>query len=204
MIHTYAQINSGIVINFIVADDADEFNPDFTWVNVDGVVPYPAIGWAYDGVNFTKPGYPNDAYGNQVTFVSTGGFDYWSAADQVLKLPAGTAQNIAYLKIAILENLSMFQSAIKEFTISHYDFETRFQFFSIYNNAKINNLTNRAAYIEQIFTWTNSCIGYAANYVATVKALTNPATVASKTWDFSSLASSDPLINLLVAIGITN
>jgi hypothetical protein len=55
----YAQIKDGIIKNMIVLEDESIkhlFSEGFDhFVRVDELNPVPCIGWAYDGVFFTKP-----------------------------------------------------------------------------------------------------------------------------------------------------
>lgn len=55
----YAQITAGVVVNIIVLNDptlVSVFSAGFdAFVQVDQLVPYPAIGWTYDGTNFAPP-----------------------------------------------------------------------------------------------------------------------------------------------------
>lgn len=103
---------------------------------------------------------------------------------------------------AIQINLAKFQLAMQEFIESRYSTIVRMNFIGIYLNAVINNLSNRQAYIGPLFVWQNSIIEYASTYMATVRALTDSATIASTVWDFSALASSDPGLSPLTAIQI--
>lgn len=201
----YAKIKGTTIIDKIVANDGDYFDPAFSWKDITDYSPIPEIGWTTaDSINFVHPGLPDDVYHNSIAKVTAGGFDIYTAGSYVFKFPAGTNQNVAYLSMAIQQNLAQFQIEMATFVTSRYSLDTRFNFIALYTNAQANALTNRLAYISQIFTWSNSIITYASTYVASVKALTNPATVATTKWDFSAFIASDPLINPLSAIQISN
>lgn len=105
---------------------------------------------------------------------------------------------------AITKNIAMAQAAVQAFIDGQYSLETRFNLMAIYNLAVKNGLTNRAAYVDQLFTWAQSVVESAASYVTTVMAMTDAATVASTSPDFSSLIASDPKLTAVAAIAISN
>jgi hypothetical protein len=52
----YAQILNSVVVNTLLATTGlDVFDPTYVWVVITNVIPQPAIGWSYDGTNFTAP-----------------------------------------------------------------------------------------------------------------------------------------------------
>ena len=54
----YALINNGFVENVIVADSSFISLINSNWqhcVQIDSADPMPAIGWSYDGSNFSPP-----------------------------------------------------------------------------------------------------------------------------------------------------
>ena len=114
-----------------------------------------------------------------------------------------TAPTIS-VSVAIQKNLSQFQLALQAFISSRYVTDVRLNFIGMYENAILNNLTNRQAYIAQLFVWQNLIIEYAATYIATVKAMTDSNAILATTWDFSSLAAADPLLSPMAAIQINN
>lgn len=201
---TYAQISSGTVVNVIIADSGDYFDPAFTWVDVTSTTPQPQINWTYDGMTFTPPGLAVTAYGQQVTMTTDGVTDTYHVDGVNYPFSHGTLQAVAYLAITISVNLHRFQAALQSFVSARYSTDIRLNMHAIHTLAVNNSLTNRAAYIEQLFTWAQSIVTYATTYMGTVNALTNPTTVASTTWDFSSLASSDPLVTPQGALAISN
>jgi hypothetical protein len=49
----YAQVQTGSVINTVIANSTDMFNPSYIWVDVTSYNPIPSIGWTtIDNVNF--------------------------------------------------------------------------------------------------------------------------------------------------------
>lgn len=58
MDHIYALIQSGIVVNTIIADPSDPEDPSYLWVDITSVTPQPGIGWSYNGSTFTPPAAP--------------------------------------------------------------------------------------------------------------------------------------------------
>ena len=53
----YALIQSGVVVNTVVAEDGDAKDNAYPWVDVTNVDPRPSHNWTYDGNTFTDP-YP--------------------------------------------------------------------------------------------------------------------------------------------------
>ncbi len=111
---------------------------------------------------------------------------------------------VPVLSVAKAQNISSFRDAMQAFVDSRYPLDIRFNFIAIYINAQQNGLTNRMAYVSRIFPWMNATIAYAAQYVGSVQAGNDPATVVAKTWDFSTLIDSDPLITPIAAIQINS
>lgn len=108
------------------------------------------------------------------------------------------------LPVAIATNIANFQDSMNVFIESSYSTNTRMNFIGMYINAQANNLTNRMAYIAQLFPWQNAVILYAANYVATVSAMTDAATVIAHTWNFTALTASNPKLTPIAALQIGN
>ena len=202
----YAKISSGTVIDIVIANPGDVFDAAFAWTDVTAYNPRPQIGWTTgDNTTFTKPGMPDDAYGNTVTFSTDGINDTYTAANYPAVVVAhGTPQAAAYLKMAIQENLLLAQDAAINFTCSRYSIEVRDSLRNIYTLAVLNGLTNRAAYCLQLMTWGQSIASYMATYMVTIKAQNNPATVASLVPDFSSFVGTDPLVTPVGALAISN
>ena len=133
-----------------------------------------------------------------------------------LELPEGTSEEVWAAKLAVYAvapptlaeekaiKISKAQEAIRAFVNESYSLEQRFNFNAMYLVAVQNGLTNRAAYIFQLFNWANSVVQYAAQFAAAVNALTTVEEVQSHYWDFSALALSDPKISPVVAVSITN
>ena len=56
MIHIYALIQSGAVINTVLAQSTDPQDPAYIWVDITNYSPMPGIGWiTTDNINFTPP-----------------------------------------------------------------------------------------------------------------------------------------------------
>jgi hypothetical protein len=49
----YALIQSGVVVNTVVAESGDAKDNAYTWVDITSVTPAPSHGWTYDGNIFT-------------------------------------------------------------------------------------------------------------------------------------------------------
>lgn len=111
---------------------------------------------------------------------------------------------IILASVAIQKNISQFQTALQAFISAHYTTDTRLNFIGLYENAILNGLIARQAYIAQIFVWQNSIIAYAATYIAAIKAMTDSSLIASTVWDFTALAASDPLLSPMAAIQINS
>ena len=148
----------------------------------------------------------NDAYGHTVSMTTDGVTDtYLVGGATEYQFPAGTSQDVVYLSIAQQFNLAQAQAAVQAFVNSRYSLETRFNLMAIWNLCNGNILLlNRTAYVKQIFTWAQAVVTYAATYMATINAMTDPAVVAATTPNFSTLISSDPLVNPVAAIQINN
>lgn len=108
------------------------------------------------------------------------------------------------LPVAIQTNLTQFMAAMQVWVQAQYPPQNQIQFLATYLAAQQAGLTNRQAYIGQLLTWLNSIETYAAGYVATVKSLTDPVVVQNTLWDFTQVQVPNPLISLVVAIGINN
>lgn len=150
-------------------------------------------------------GLPNDAYGRTVTMTSDGVTDLYMVGGALeFGFPAGTGQAAVYLSIAKQTNLAKFSAALNDFASLHYTIDVRQNLIGLYINAQQTSKSNRQAYISQIFTWQNSVIGYAATYVATINSLSDPAVVATTTWNFLANVSADPMISPIAAVQIPN
>lgn len=165
---------------------------------------------------------PNDIYGRTVILTTDGTIDTYTVTDSsanmlIFTFPIGTSQVQAYdsinamapginpiLTAAITQNINNFQTALNTFVTSRYTSDQRMNFIGIYINAQQNNLSNRMTYVGQLFPWQNSIITYSASYIAGIQAMTNPSQVAQSTWNFASLASSDPCITPIAALQIGN
>ena len=56
MAHVFALVQSGVVMNMVLAQPTDPQDPAYIWVDVTGYAPMPGIGWTTtDNVNFTPP-----------------------------------------------------------------------------------------------------------------------------------------------------
>jgi hypothetical protein len=207
-INQYAQIQysngTGTIINIIQAQSTDPMGSSYTWVNISGYSVQPQIGWTTtDNVNFVPNGL-RDAYGNLVTYSTNGTTDSYATQEASISVPTGTPQIAALLALSIQENIAQAQVAVQAFIDSRYSIDTRWNLNALYILAQQNNLTNRAAYITQLFTWAQSVVTAAAVYIATVEAMTNAATVAETTPNFAPLIASDPLITPIAAIAIND
>lgn len=209
MISTVAKVNisSYTVENIVLMNlETDPKDPNYIWDNVTSVHPIPEVGWTFitDGVyEAPTPMYPNDAYGNAISFDTDGVYDYYTPNGYAaVRVPAGTSQAVAYVGIAKSVNLAKFQEAIAAFVESRYSTFVRLNLIGIYNNAVARLLLNRKAYVGQLLTWQDDVISYASTYSTSIQALTNQNTIAATTWNFSTLQSGDPLISPLAAIQI--
>lgn len=165
----------------------------------------------------------NDAYGRTITLSTDGVTDTYTATNPdttfiTVAFPTGTALTIVYaslnslappvnqqsLVVATGTAIAAFTNALNQFIAIHYTTDTRLNLLGIYNNAVVNSLTNRQAYIGQLLTWQNSVLAFAATYIATVQAQTTPSAVAALTWNFSTLASTDPLVTAVAALQINS
>lgn len=143
----------------------------------------------------------NDAYGHTVTMDSDGTIDTYTVGGSLEYIFAtGTSQATAYLSMAKQFKLSVFQDAVKAFVTDHYALDTRFNFMALYLTAGLK--LNRQAYVAQLLTWATSVVGYAATFVATVNAMSDPAVVAAAQWNFAALDSSDPKVTPIAAVAI--
>jgi len=147
----------------------------------------------------------NDAYGNTVDFTTDGVTDSYLIGDSVTHaFPAGTSLGPVYLTIAIKTNIARAQPALQDFVDQHYDARTRLALNALLYCAQANGLLpNRVAYLMQVMTWVQAVIAYSAAYVATVSAMTNPATVAATQPDFTQIAA-DPLVTPIAAVQINS
>lgn len=112
------------------------------------------------------------------------------------------SQPLVSLTEAIENNIAQFQIAAQQFVDSHYSLEDRFNFMALYTIAIQQGLTNRAAYITQLFIWAESIISYSTQYCAMIQAATSVAQINATYWDFTQII--DPLITPLAAIQISN
>lgn len=143
-------------------------------------------------------------------------FDQSFLYDEITNLSPMPAINWVYISpgiyiapvilasVAIQKNLSQFQTALQTFISSHYSTDVRINFIGLYENAILNGLTDRKAYVAQLFIWQNLIIAYAATYIAAIKAMTDSSIIAATTWDFSSLAAADPILSPMTAILINS
>jgi hypothetical protein len=201
----YAQIQSGTVVNVILASPSDYFDPTYTWVDVLNVTPQPQTGWNYNGTTFSPPGVPNDAYGNTVTFSTDGTYDYYAVAGYpTIQVSHGTSQAVPYLAMAKQENLTLAQAAVQQYTTGRYSLDVRYNLSVIERLAADSGLINRDAYVKQLFTWAQSVVTYGITYMATVQAMTDPAAIAATVPNFTTLTSSDPLVTPQGALAISN
>lgn len=57
MAHTYALIQTGVIVNTVLANPGDPQDPAYVWVDITNYNPMPGIGWTTtDNINFTPPG----------------------------------------------------------------------------------------------------------------------------------------------------
>jgi hypothetical protein len=56
MIHVYALIANGIIVNTVLAQPTDPQDENYIWVDITAYSPIPGIGWTTtDNINFTPP-----------------------------------------------------------------------------------------------------------------------------------------------------
>lgn len=206
MAYTYAKIdnsqNPSVIVNIQIINEEDFLDPAFDWVNIEGLLPFPKIGWTYSEGVFSKPGLPNDVYDRAVYFSTNNVVDTYTTDSGKFNFPAGTPIQVVYLSLAIKENLRLFQAELQLFINNKYTIDTRFNLMSVYVNAQLNNLTDRMAYISQLFIWSNSIIVYCANYQAALMAITDPNVVLNTVPDLTSLDASDPKVSAFAALQI--
>lgn len=68
--------------------------------------------------------------------------------------------------------------------------------------AQAGGLPNRAAYIQQLFTWVAAANTGYVNHTATVNAQSTRAGVAAVTWDTTALEAANPLVTVNGALAI--
>lgn len=147
---------------------------------------------------------PNDSYGHTVAMTTDGVTDtYFVGGSSTYAFSAGTSQQYVYLYIAIQWNLALSQSALQAYIEQRYSLPIRFNLMAIYTSAVTSGLTARAAYVSQLFTWATSITSYSSQYIASIKAMTDPSVVAATNPDFSS-AMADPLVSPIAAVQILN
>jgi hypothetical protein len=105
---------------------------------------------------------------------------------------------------AIQRNLQEFQAAVEDFVDNSYSLEIRFNFMALYVLATQAGLTNRAAYISQLFTWAQAVVSYSASYAGAINAMTDIAQVTTTKWDFTKISIPNPHVSPMVAIQIVN
>lgn len=147
----------------------------------------------------------NDVFGRTVEMTSDGTYDTYTVGGSIdFIFPTGTSQVAAYLSMAKQTQISRAQAALQIFILDRYPLETRWSFLALLNDAIANSLINRQAYVQQIFTWTRTVITYAATFMGTINAQTDPVTIAALRWDFTALAAADPAITPIAAVQIGN
>ena len=87
---------------------------------------------------------------------------------------------------------------------SRYDLFTLQAMFLLLQNAKQNDLPNRATYIEQLQTWYLSVLVYVAEIQSDIAAASSDSGLSMVTWDFSAFTSSDPAVTLVGALLINS
>lgn len=147
---------------------------------------------------------PDDVYGNPVSAQTDGITDTYTVSGYAPQaFPHGTTQGSVYLSLAIMVNLATARAQLQGLLSNAYSLDTRWNLNAIYNLAKKNGLTNRAAYIEQLFTWAQNIIIYIGTYITTVQAATTAAEVAAITPNINAFGS-DPGITALGALAINS
>lgn len=150
----------------------------------------------------------DDVFGRSVEMTSDGTYDTYTVGGAIdYVFPTGTSQAAAYLSMAKQTQIARAQLALQAFILDRYPLETRWSLLALLNDANSAAnilLVNRRAYIQQIFTWTKTVISYAATFMATVNAQTDPAAIAALKWDFTALAAADPAITPIAAVAIAN
>lgn len=150
----------------------------------------------------------DDVFGRTVTMTTSGAYDYYLVGGSIeFVFATGTSEAAAYLSMAKQTQIARAQLALQTFILDRYPLETRWSLLALLNDANSAAnilLVNRRAYIQQIFTWTRTVITYAAAYMASINAMSDPATIRDTRWDFSALAASDPAITPLAAVAIGN
>lgn len=145
----------------------------------------------------------NDNYGHSVNMSSDGLLDsYYVGGAMTYSFPTGTPQAAAYLSFTIQINLSMFMTAIQVYIQNLFPLQTQQQFVIEYLTAQAASKVDRQAYIGQLLTWVDQIDTYAAAYVASVKAQTDPAVVATMQFDPRQIPAT-PNVTLVEAISIS-
>lgn len=147
---------------------------------------------------------PNDVYGHTVSMTTDSITDsYFIGETRSYTFPAGTDQSIVYLSISKAENLLLFNSNRLDYILARYSRDQQIQLMIMYEAAVKGSFSNRANYIAQILTWVNQITTYAASFVASVQAQSDPAAVTALVWDPTQFAA-DPGVTMLAAIQIPN
>ncbi len=102
------------------------------------------------------------------------------------------------------KKLTEFKASIDGYLDEHYPFVTRVQLVNLYILARLDSLTNRAAYLAPGVAWLNSIIEYSATFAASVQAQVDVETTLNMTWDIESNVGPDPLLTLSTAIQIVD
>ena len=54
MVSTFALVQTGVIVNTVLASPTDPKDPAFIWVDITAYGPMPGIGWTTtDNINFT-------------------------------------------------------------------------------------------------------------------------------------------------------
>lgn len=148
----------------------------------------------------------NDAYGHTVSVTTDGVSDFYLVGGaQTFSFPTGTPENTAYLAFTKTLKFQYFMADLRVFGPSQYDQQTQMNFLSLYLAAQAaGTFPNRMAYIAQLLNWLNSMSAYAAAFVLSIQAMSDPAVVAATQWNFSTFSASNPAITLLGAVSINN
>lgn len=125
-------------------------------------------------------------------------------SDPAQTLLAGLmATYITSVPVAKLKKLAILTQTVQDFIELKYPLLTRVQLLNLYNLAKWQRLTARAAYIKPGLDWLNSILAYALTAANAINALSVLADVNNYVIDIVGNVSADPLITLGGALSLT-
>ena len=141
-------------------------------------------------------------------WVTSGAIDSYAVATDLVVNIGDSYSGGVFVKPSLtlaqakLKKLSEFKAAVDVYLDEHYPFTTRTQLVNLYILARLDSLTNRAAYLLPGVTWLNTIIEYSAAFATSVQSGVDVNTVLNMTWDLDSNVGVDPKLTLAAAIVI--